>query len=358
MAASDRVVFSTAEESYTFAVRELRDAFGAGAAIGRLGPDLGVLDGPGVAEVAAACRDRPLVFPRHLTVEAARIDATAAADPRVVAEHARAAVPTGVREVAVQAWVSGSSTLGYGAGAVARAVTDELAAYGVTAARAGREWTVSCCLTADTVLVGLNRTADSLSDWPGGRVRLGRAPSRVSRSEFKLEELFNEHPFPVPARGRAVDFGASPGGWTRILRTRGFDVTAVDPGDLAPSLVADRHVTHARTTVGEFLRSNRASFDLAVNDMRMEPTRSCRAMLDVAGHLSPGAYAVVTLKTGPRRPVEQVDACLSLLRAEYDVVFARQLYHNRSELTVVVQRAQASTRARSSARGGSGRTAR
>ncbi|GAA4206290.1 SAM-dependent methyltransferase [Actinocatenispora rupis] len=335
--ASDRVMFSTAEESRGFAVRELRAEFGAGVPVEVLGPDLGVLDGPGVAAVADACRDRPLVFPRHLTVEVDRIDAAEATDPAAVAARAVRALPAGLDDVAVQAWVSGSSTVGYGAGVVARAVTDELSARGVAVARAGREWTLSCCLTARAVLIGLNRTAESLSDWPGGRVRLGRAPSRVSRSEFKLEELFNEHPLPLPVRGRAADFGASPGGWTRILRTRGFAVTAVDPGDLAPALAADRQVHHGRTTVGEFLRSDRTRFDLIVNDMRMPPVLSCRTMLDAAPHLAPRAYVVVTLKTGTRGPVEQVAECLEVLRRRYDVVFARQLYHNRSELTVVAR---------------------
>ena len=37
-------------------------------------------------------------------------------------------------------------------------------------------------------MVGLNRLEDSLSDWPGGRMRLARGEERVSRSEFKLEE--------------------------------------------------------------------------------------------------------------------------------------------------------------------------
>jgi 23S rRNA (cytidine2498-2'-O)-methyltransferase len=41
----------------------------------------------------------------------------------------------------------------------------------------------------------------------------------------------------------AVDLGASPGGWTRVLRRHGAQVTAVDRAALAPHLMADAGVT-------------------------------------------------------------------------------------------------------------------
>jgi 23S rRNA (cytidine2498-2'-O)-methyltransferase len=72
--------------------------------------------------------------------------------------------------------------------------------------------------------------------------------------------------------------------------------------------------------------------------MRMDPVMTCQVMLDVAERLRPGALAVVTLKVGSRRPVETVRRCLALLRRRYAVVHARQLHHNRHEVTVVARR--------------------
>jgi 23S rRNA (cytidine2498-2'-O)-methyltransferase len=218
------------------------------------------------------------------------------------------------------------------------AVVDALGAYRIRTVRSGAPQVLSCAITRHGVHLGVNRTDQSLSDWPGGRVRLGRSPEQVSRAEFKLEELFQICPVPLPDRGRAVDLGAAPGGWTRILRRRGLDVVAVDPGELAPSLAADRRVRHVPTTVGEFFRSDRSRFDLAVNDLRMDPALSTQVMLDAVDHLTPGAYIVLTLKTGRQRLLDTVRDCLDRLRGPYRVVFARQLYHNRKEVTVLARR--------------------
>lgn len=355
-----QVVFSADEESFGAAVRELQSTFtqrssftqrstvGSSPEVERLGPDLGVLSpGHTAAEVAAACRSRPVVFVRHLTVQLARVPQPEADDPDRVAARVRAALdgplPDEVAEfgradeIAVQTWISDPNTVEYGSRQLFEAVAAALRDAGRTVRRAGTSGVVSCAVTRDGVLIGLNRAQDSLSDWPGGRVRLSRGPEQVSRAEFKLEELFQAYPVPLPDRGRAVDLGAAPGGWTRILRDRGLDVWAIDPGALADSLTGDPRVHHVATTVGEFFRYNRTRFDLAVNDLRMDPRLSTRVMLDAAGALRPGAHIVLTLKTGSRRPLDTVRDCLRLLRERYQVLFARQLYHNRKEVTVLAR---------------------
>lgn len=350
MSGAGRVLFSAAEESYASAVRELRDAFSRTLRVERLGPDLGAVTTPGsgsaedlVGEVAAASRHRPLVFVRHLTVEADHVGLPDATDPAVVADRAAELVAAELvadepAELALQCWVSDPATVTYGSRALFEKVSGAVTAAGVRVVRSGAPRVLSGAVTRHGVHLGLNRTELSLSDWPGGRVRLGRSPEQVSRAEFKLEELFQTCPVPLPSRGRAVDLGAAPGGWTRILRQRGLDVVAVDPGDLAPSLVADRGVRHARTTVGEFFRADRTRFDLAVNDLRMDPVLSTQVMLGAVDHLAPGAFIVLTLKTGGGRLLETVRDCLDRLRGPYRVVFARQLYHNRREVTVLARR--------------------
>ncbi len=315
-----RVLFSAAEESFDAAVRELRDEFGKHLQVERLGPDAGVLDNaPPVEGIAAACRQRPLLFPRHMTVELARV---APDDLDAVAETARAFVQP---DYAVQTWVSGSPGLPYSAGELAARIGSRI--------RSGAECTLSACITDRGVSLGVNRTRDSLADWPGGRVRLGKRDGQVSRAEFKLEELMALGVLQLPGTGDAVDLGAAPGGWTRILRSHGLGVHAVDPADLDRRLAGDRGIRHVRTTAGEFLRTTDRTFDVAVNDMRMEPELSCRVMLDAAERLRPGGIAIVTLKIGTR--VDVARRCLELLRRRYRIDFARQLHHNRHEVTVV-----------------------
>jgi 23S rRNA (cytidine2498-2'-O)-methyltransferase len=338
-------MFSAAEAGFNAAVKELRDEFGPGLNIQRLSPDVGVIgaDAPGVAEVAEAVDRVPLVFIRHLTREVARVPVGAAARLDAVVAAAVAAVADEVEtgELSLQVWVSGEPGFGYGSRELSERLADELRARGNSVVRSGNDPILSCCITPAGVSIGLNTLRDSLSDWPGGRIRLARGDARVSRAEFKLEELFQTVELHLPERGRAVDFGASPGGWTRILRQRGLTVWAVDPGDLDPRVAADRGVHHVPTTAAQFLRQNDLRFDVAVNDMRMEPALSCEVMLDAATSLKPGALAIVTLKVGTRRPVDDVRRCLGLLGRRYEVVFARQLQHNRQEVTVAGRRTSA-----------------
>lgn len=331
---------SASEEAFGLAVRELKSAFGNRLEVERVGPDLGIASAPGlvVAEVARRCERMPLMFMRHLSVEVARLGVDApVAEVAATALRAIREAGTGT-DIAVQAWMSGEPKIGYGSSDAARAIVDLLRSEGYTPGKAGVPDVLSCCLTPAGVVLGLNARADSLADWPGGKVRLARGGKQISRAEFKLEELFTVFGIEVPSRGRAVDFGAAPGGWTRILREHGLTVWAVDPADLDPRLSTDSGIHHDRTTAGEFLRANRTAFDLVVNDMRMDPLVSCRLMLDAAKHLKPRAMGVVTLKTGSTKVAETVRDCLRVLERSYAITHARQLHHNRHEVTVVLRK--------------------
>jgi 23S rRNA (cytidine2498-2'-O)-methyltransferase len=363
------VIFSTSEEGFPLAVRELREEFGRRLPVERLGPDVGTAAGLSVAEVAERCRRRPIVFVKHLTSEVARLDPGAALS--TIAAAAVENMPP-VPTVAVQAWVSGRGPerglrrpsppiehSGRGperglrrpsppiehsgrssqrsSAEVAAAITEAVRGVGLVPARAGQDFVISCCITEHAVLIGHNRAEWSIADWPGGRVRLAKAPDQVSRAEFKLEELLIAGELALPDRGTALDLGAAPGGWTRILRRAGLDVVAVDPGDLDPRLAGDPGVRHVRTTAHEFLRSSRQRFDVAVNDLRMDATLSSRLMVDAAAHLREGAPAVLTLKCGTNRVLELVERCLSVLRTRYELQLVRQLQHNRHEITAVLR---------------------
>jgi 23S rRNA (cytidine2498-2'-O)-methyltransferase len=315
----------------------LEDCFGRQTRIERLGPDVGVFSAPeaGLADVAQECDSGRIVLIKHLAAEADRLSDLSGLADRIVAVAAERDCPP---DLSVQAWVSGRNEYELGPAEVAREAGERLQEAGYRPGRSGNKHVLSICLTPDAVLVGFNETRLALSDWPGGRVRLFRGDDQVSRAEFKLEELFQTFPVELPGHGLAVDLGAAPGGWTRIIRRRGLEVLAVDPGDLDPRVAADPGVRHLRTTAGEFLRTDRHRLDLALNDMRMDPLLSAQLMAATAAHLKRGATAVVTLKVGLHRVLATVDRCLDLLAEKYEVVAARQLHHNRKEITVLLRR--------------------
>ncbi|MFI5713233.1 SAM-dependent methyltransferase [Kribbella sp. NPDC051620] len=328
-------LFSVATDSYDLAVREIRDEFGPRVKVERVSGDLGriVENGPSIEELAAACNDGRIVFIRHLTVEIAGFGVGEVPPGHELAELILGELPRHPQALAVQTWTDGASS----GGSYYHLLEPALGERGIEVSRAGQEYVVSCFASKKSVLIGLNRLEYSLSDWPGGRMRLARSDERVSRSEFKLEEAIETFGLQLPDGGKALDLGASPGGWTRILRRHGQEVWSIDPGALDRRVAADRGVHHVATTAGEFFRRNQVPFDVVVNDMRMDQLMSARVMLDAIPHLRRGALAVVTLKGGARNPLDAARRAMDLLRKNYEIQSARQLHHNRNELTVIAR---------------------
>jgi 23S rRNA (cytidine2498-2'-O)-methyltransferase len=186
--------------------------------------------------------------------------------------------------------------------------------------------------------IGASLAAHNLSDWAGGMRRFAREEGQISRAEFKLLEALEAFHLDLPPRGVALDLGAAPGGWTRVLRSRGQYVTAVDPGDLDPRLAQDSGVRHRRMTAEAYLADEPDQFDVIVNDMRMDGRDSARLMVACAPLLYRHGWALMTLKLPEQRRAPVLDHAFAIVREAYAIVGARQLFHNRSEITVCLRR--------------------
>jgi 23S rRNA (cytidine2498-2'-O)-methyltransferase len=197
---------------------------------------------------------------------------------------------------------------------------------------------LSVALTPKEGYLGVSRAADNLSDWAGGVRRFKAEPEQISRAEFKLLEALETFHLSWPDNGSALDLGAAPGGWTRIARLHGLQVTAIDPADLAPPLAADPGVRHLRHTAQRYLPGTDDTFDVILNDMRMDARDSAQLMLTARRNLKATGWAMMTLKL-PHSHAERVAAsALALLRQRYTLIGARQLFHNRNEITVALSR--------------------
>lgn len=191
--------------------------------------------------------------------------------------------------------------------------------------------------TQYTAYLGLSLALHNLSNWAGGMRRFARETDQVSRAEFKLLEALEIFKIELPPRGVALDLGASPGGWTRVLRQHDQYVTAVDPGELDPRVAKDRGVRHKRMTAEQYLAHEPDQFDLIVNDMRMDARDSARLMVDYARQLYRHGLVIMTLKLPEQNRRPLLDHALTILQQAYTVVGARQLFHNRSEITVYLR---------------------
>lgn len=196
---------------------------------------------------------------------------------------------------------------------------------------------LSVILADDAAYLGLSLATNNLSDWAGGVRRFARDKDQVSRAEFKLLEALEIFKIELPPRGRALDLGAAPGGWTRVLRQKEQYVTAVDPAWLHPSLQKDKGVRHLRLTAEEYLADYPDTYDVIVNDMRLDARDSARMMGEYGRYLYPHGLALITLKLPEKRYEAALDHALNILRQHFTVAGARQLFHNRSEVTVYLK---------------------
>lgn len=334
---ADRIMASVAPEWRNAASEMLADAF-PDARLQPVGEDLLAISAEGlsIADIAAHVADDHNPFVRHLFREAGRIDVpsreniddTVSAITELWSELPVPLPPA----LALQVWASGPVNLVFRPDTLRRELETGLTEQGIQVGRAGMTQVLSVCIAENQILLGLNGISSALSDWPGGRVRLSRPKGQISRSEFKLEELFRTTEFTLPDHGLALDLGASPGGWTRILRSYGLEVVAVDPAELDQRLRGDPGIRHVRTTSNPFLEETSETFDIIVNDMRMDAAMSVALMLKATERLKPGGMMIMTLKLSRHGAIRDA---VDRLGEVVNIQLVRQLHHNRNEVTVV-----------------------
>ncbi len=182
--------------------------------------------------------------------------------------------------------------------------------------------------------------ADDGALWSMGvpRLRLAGAPSR---SAAKLEEgllwFLGESTDSVLASGMsAVDLGAAPGGWTWVLARRGLRVTAVDHGKLAREAEEAGAVRHL--SADAFTYRPPRPVDWMVCDVVDKPARTADM---VQRWLGQGwcRRTIFNLKLPMKQRLAEVERILARLRTVPGLrLQARQLYHDREEITVFATR--------------------
>jgi len=196
-------------------------------------------------------------------------------------------------------------------------------------------------LTSDSVYAGIS-SVDNASPWHMGIPRLKFPSLAPSRSTLKLEEailvfLTDQQRKKILRPGlSAVDLGASPGGWTYQLVSRGIKVTAVDNGPLSPAVLESGLVNHVRADGFGFVPSKPA--DWMVCDIVEQPARIARL---VGQWMARGwcRRSIFNLKLPMKKRYEEIERCTALLweqlpknRSRYRLRF-KHLYHDREEVT-------------------------
>ncbi len=208
-------------------------------------------------------------------------------------------------------------------------------------------WRLHICFTAtNEVWIGISDRHNS-SPWQMGIPRLKFPQDAPSRSTLKLEEAIlvlidrkqQEHVF-KPGR-RAIDLGAAPGGWTYQLVKRGMLVIAIDNGKMDPVLMATEMVEHQRAD--GFNYKPQRPVDWMVCDIVEKPIRVAEL---VAKWFINGwcQHCIFNLKLPMKQRYAEVQKCFTLIDKQFKQkkidyhLAAKQLYHDRDEITVYLRR--------------------
>jgi 23S rRNA (cytidine2498-2'-O)-methyltransferase len=196
------------------------------------------------------------------------------------------------------------------------------------------------------VLIGSSDPENS-SNAVMGIIRQHMPAEAPSRSTLKLAEAFevlmsNEERKRLLRPGmHAVDLGAAPGGWTWQMVKRGMRVTAIDNGAMKGVLAGHHMVQHLRQDGFKFMPQR--SVDWLICDMVEQPSKVARL---VANWFVQGwcRHAIFNLKLPMKQRLAAVDSALGGIRSMLDEeginyrLRAKQLYHDRDEVTVFIAR--------------------
>jgi len=179
--------------------------------------------------------------------------------------------------------------------------------------------------------------------------RVSMVSDAPSRSYLKLAEAFEvfldkkEQSLWLKPHMTAVDLGAAPGGWTWQLVQRGLKVTAVDNGPLKGAAATHPNIKHLRQDGFKFRPHKKV--DWLVCDMVEQPQRVALLIAEwfIGGHTM---HAIFNLKLPMKKRVEALHVALSSIRTVLNAkgiphrLEAKQLYHDREEVTVFLTRAK------------------
>ncbi len=198
---------------------------------------------------------------------------------------------------------------------------------------------VSVFETENTIYAGIGNIQTNLSSFKAGMPHFSKINNFISRAEFKLLEAIDLANINLSNMKFGADLGASPGGWTKVLANNNIKTHAIDPANLSQDIKNNKNVQHFRMTTEEYLkRFSYKNFDIVVNDMKMDIVLSTDIILDFFQRINNNGIVIMTFKLSKNYNYKQIINCLNKLKQKYTPILARQLFHNRSEITIVLKK--------------------
>lgn len=198
---------------------------------------------------------------------------------------------------------------------------------------------ISLTLFENHAYLGVSLLEDNISSRAGGVLFFSKTDDLICRAEFKLEEAFQVFQPRLPSTEnrpvQALDLGASPGGWTHFLVRRGICVDAVDPAQMDAAVIKNPLVRHYPMTAQAFAKAYpEKKYDIILDDMKMDTNETVDIVVEMSRQLRSGGFAILTLKLPKKQIQKRINVAQKVLKDHFQQVKMKQLYYNRSEVTV------------------------
>lgn len=294
-----------------------------------------------LAEVQQTLQEHEPIFLRHIqpVTDEWKITRTRADIEQLISYvHELRDVFTAGEKIAIQVRKAPSVKFDYTPYGVKEALDPILAqVHGVEPVVRGEDRIISIYLGKEDLYWGISRPADNLSERSGGAVRYRQEEGQVSRAKFKLMEAEERFGLDFAQYERALDIGAAPGGWSSLLLERGLQVTAVDPGELDPALLHNKNLVHLKKNAGDVQFAD-DSFDLLVCDMSWSPKQMSKLVSELLVALKSGGTAIITIKLMHGKAFQTIKETVAAFAGLLELQQAKQLFHNREELTLYLRK--------------------
>ena len=201
-------------------------------------------------------------------------------------------------------------------------------------------------LESQSLALGISHPKSS-SSLPMGILRLKFPKQAPSRSTLKLEEAFKvllsiqERKELLRENLKAVDLGASPGGWTWQFVKRHIHVTAIDNGEMQKDLMNSGYVEHLKVDGYHYFPKKNVHW--VVSDMIQKPFPVAELMTKWIAS-GKAQQAIFNLKLPMKKRYQElmkifevIDKKMGEQKVKYTLK-AKHLYHDRDEVTVFLRR--------------------
>lgn len=176
--------------------------------------------------------------------------------------------------------------------------------------------------------------------YPGGVMPITIPENAVSRAWLKFEEGLRWSGLPIEKGTCCLDIGASPGGGSQVLLSRGAKVLGVDPAEIDPRVLENPNFTHIRSRVNQARRSLFKDVRWLIADMNVAPAYTLNVLEDFAASKDTKLRGMLfTLKLFEWKLAEELPKYVAQIRRwGFHNVRVRQLAFNRQEVMVAAQK--------------------